>query len=183
MTAAKNNIRTIHETGKILPRTIKRLCFQVYAVLQDFGNKISWTSSILRLQLGFATTLFMSKTRSQKAKSVFSKQRKPCFQKAGLIVITMTCSSNLIMSYQVGKLGPIQRYKLLPSLQLPYCWNHEIFRGQRTKSTNLFWEAGGQGTWSIFLAGKELYWDEWVFIFWFRRDNKFLFVDEEVNAV
>ena len=54
----------------------------------------------------------------------------PVFKKAGLIVIA--CSSNL-MSYQVGKLGPIQRYKLLPSLHwhLPYCWNHEIFRGNQ----------------------------------------------------
>ena len=50
----------------------------------------------------------------QKAKSVFSKQQKPCFQKVDLIVISpVTCSLNL-RSYQVGKLGPIQRYRLLP---------------------------------------------------------------------
>lgn len=50
----------------------------------------------------------------QKAKFVFSKQQKPCFQKVDLIVISpVTCSLNL-RSYQVGKLGPIQRYRLLP---------------------------------------------------------------------
>ena len=50
----------------------------------------------------------------QKAKSVFSKQRKPCFQRVSLVVIVVTCFFLNLKSYQVGKLGPIQRYRLLP---------------------------------------------------------------------